>query len=110
MFVGETHRARHYLARVHAIERVLIEHIAVIESMSPQDFLEFRSNLSPASGFQSVQFREVEFLSGLKHRGLASHLGEGHEERERLERRLREPSLWDAFCDFLTAEALPMPE
>src|SRR5439155_9905522 len=70
LFTGDTHGARHWLKRVHAIERVMIEHINVIETMSPQDFLEFRHNLAPASGFQSVQFREIEFLSGLKEPGL----------------------------------------
>ena len=64
MIAGDTGRARHYLVRVHVIERVLIQHIEVLQSMSPQDFLEFRSVLTPASGFQSAQFREVEFLLG----------------------------------------------
>jgi tryptophan 2,3-dioxygenase len=109
LFADQTHRARHYLARVHAIERVLIEHIAVIESMSPQDFLEFRSNLAPASGFQSVQFREIEFLSGLKEPGLLSKLGDTEEERERLRRRLAEPTLWDAYCALLESHSLSMP-
>src|SRR5438128_11499625 len=110
MFDRDPERARHLLSRVHAIERVLIEQIPVIESMSPQDFLEFRSNLSPASGFQSVQFREVEFASGLKQRGFLSHLGDSEDERRRLERRLDEPTLWDAFCDLLGASGLPMPD
>src|SRR5262245_12864643 len=66
LFAGDTQRARHYLTRVQAIERVLIEHIEVLETMSPQDFLAFRNHLAPASGFQSAQFRELEFLSGLK--------------------------------------------
>ena len=101
--------ARHYLTRVHAIERVLIEQIPVLETMSPQDFLQFRSNLSPASGFQSVQFREIEFVSGLKQRGFLAHLGDSEEERDRLERRLGEPTLWDAFCDLLTDRGLAMP-
>jgi tryptophan 2,3-dioxygenase len=109
LFKGDTHRARHLLARVHAIERVMIEHIAVIESMSPQDFLEFRSNLAPASGFQSVQFREIEFLSGLKEPGLLRRLGDEEQERARLERRLSEPTLWDAFCALVEREGLPMP-
>jgi tryptophan 2,3-dioxygenase len=98
------------MGRVHAIEHVMIQHITVIETMSPQDFLEFRSNLAPASGFQSVQFREIEFLSGLKEPGLLRHLGETPEERARLERRLAEPTLWDAFCALLGAHGLPMPE
>jgi tryptophan 2,3-dioxygenase len=109
LFAGDPRRARHLLRRVHTIERVLIEHIGVIESMSPQDFLEFRSNLAPASGFQSVQFREIEFLSGLKEPGLLRHLGETPEERTRLERRLAEPTVWDAFCALLGAGGLPMP-
>ena len=58
--------ARHHLRRVHAVERLLVGELEVLETMSPQDFLAFRSQLAPASGFQSVQFREIEFLSGLK--------------------------------------------
>jgi tryptophan 2,3-dioxygenase len=108
MFAGDANRARHLLARVHAIERLLIEQLEVIETMSPQDFLEFRTNLAPASGFQSVQFREIEFLGGLKER---RHLGMAAdpEERTRLERRIEEPTLWDAFCALLEANGLPMP-
>jgi tryptophan 2,3-dioxygenase len=87
----------------------MIQHIRVIETMSPQDFLEFRHNLAPASGFQSVQFREIEFISGLKERGLLKHLGETPDERARLERRLSEPTLWDAFCALLETNGLPMP-
>ena len=109
LFSGDTNRARHYLERVHAIERVLVEHLSVIETMSPQDFLEFRHNLAPASGFQSVQFREIEFLSGLKEPGLLRHLAETDEERGRLERRLAEPTLWDGFCALMEANGLPMP-
>jgi tryptophan 2,3-dioxygenase len=109
MFEGKPDPARHLLERVHTIERVLVEQIAVLETMSPQDFLQFRSHLSPASGFQSVQFREVEFLSGLKQRSFLSHVGESNDERERLERRLEEPTLWDGFCDLMTASGLPMP-
>lgn len=106
---GDIHRARHLLTRVHAIERLLIEQIEVIETMSPQDFLEFRSNLSPASGFQSAQFREIEFISGLKEPRFLDAATEP-EERARLERRLAEPTLWEAFCSLLDAHGLPMPQ
>ncbi len=105
----EPQPARHYLERVHTIERVLVEQVAVIESMSPQDFLEFRTHLAPASGFQSVQFREVEFISGLKNAGYLNRLASDDDERARLERRLEEPSVWDAFCTLLEARGLPMP-
>lgn len=51
------------------IERVLVQQVDVLETMTPQDFLEFRQRLAPASGFQSVHFRELEFLSGAKDPG-----------------------------------------
>lgn len=109
MFAGNAQRARHYLERVHAIEGVLIAQIPVLETMSPQDFLEFRSHLAPASGFQSVQFREIEFISGTKDPRYLERLSSSPEERARLERRLKEPSLWEAFCALLELRGLPMP-
>jgi tryptophan 2,3-dioxygenase len=87
----------------------MIEHIGVLETMSPQDFLEFRHNLAPASGFQSVQFREVEFISGLKDERYLNRLTLSDDELTRLKRRLDEPTIWDAFCGLLEAGGLPMP-
>ena len=89
--------ARHHLRRVYVIERLLVEQIEVLETMSPQDFLAFRSRLAPASGFQSVQFREIEFLSGLKEPKYMARLEAAPDERARLQRRLDEPSVADAF-------------
>jgi tryptophan 2,3-dioxygenase len=94
---------------VHAIERVLIEHIEVLETMSPQDFLAFRDHLAPASGFQSVQFRELEFISGLKDSGFLQDLDLSGQDRARLELRLAEPTVWDGFCTLLEKHGLPMP-
>lgn len=54
------------LERIHAIQRVLVNQIDVLETMTPLDFLDFRDLLIPASGFQSVQFKELEVLLGLK--------------------------------------------
>jgi tryptophan 2,3-dioxygenase len=101
--------ARDLLKRVQAIERVMIDHIGVLETMAPQDFLEFRHNLAPASGFQSVQFRELEFISGLKDERYLNRLVLSDEELERLKRRLEEPTLWDSFCALLEGSGLPMP-
>jgi tryptophan 2,3-dioxygenase len=110
LIVGdELYGALHLLDRVHRIERVMIEQIPILESMSPQDFLEFRRHLAPASGFQSAQFREIEFLSGLKDRALLSRLETSPAERAALERRLDEPTLWEAFCGLLERRGLPMP-
>ena len=76
--------------------------IDVLETMTPQDFLEFRHRLAPASGFQSVQFRELEFLSGPKDAGFLQRFrGLSDGERARLERRLAEPTLWDAYLQVL---------
>src|ERR671918_990328 len=109
LFADDGERARHYLTRIRAIERALIEHLEVLETMSPQDFLDFRDHLAPASGFQSAQFREIEFLSGLKDPRFLDDLASAPEERARLERRLEEPTLWDAFCSMLDRHGLPMP-
>ena len=99
--------ARHYLRRVHVVERLLIEQIEVLETMSPQDFLAFRSQLAPASGFQSVQFREIEFLSGLKEPKYLARVEATPEEAARLRRRLDEPSLDDAFRSLVERRGSP---
>jgi tryptophan 2,3-dioxygenase len=100
--------AQHLLTRVHVIERVLVQQVDVLETMTPQDFLEFRQRLAPASGFQSVQYRELEFLSGAKDAGYVRRFkGLTDAERERLARRLEEPTLWDAFLAVLRGFGLP---
>jgi tryptophan 2,3-dioxygenase len=99
--------ARHYLERVHVIEKLLVEQIEVLETMSPQDFLAFRFQLAPASGFQSVQFREIEFLSGLKEPKYLARLETSADETARLRRRLDEPSLDDAFHRLLERRGSP---
>ena len=106
---GELRAARHLIERVQTILRVGIEQIAVLESMAPPDFLEFRNRLAPASGFQSVQFREIEFLSGLKDERYLQRVARDGAGRARLAQRLREPSLWDAFCAGLESRGLAMP-
>ena len=107
--IRPTWRARQLLQRVHVIERLLIAQIDVLETMTPQDFLEFRAALAPASGFQSVQFRELEFLSGAKDPGFVARFRSLTEaERARLASRLAEPSLWDAYVDLLASRGLPV--
>jgi tryptophan 2,3-dioxygenase len=101
-------KARQLLGRAHVIERLLISQVDVLETMTPQDFLDFRAALAPASGFQSVQFRELEFLSGLKDPRFVSRFRSlTEDESARLARRLAQPSLWDAFLGRLAARGLP---
>lgn len=101
-------QARHYLHRIKVIEQLLIAQVEVLETMRPRDFLDFRSELAPASGFQSVQFREIEFLSGLKDRGYLK-LVESAAERAVLESRLNARTLWDAYQDLLARRGVASP-
>lgn len=102
--------ARHYLNRVKVIEALLVEQVGVLETMAPQDFLTFRSELAPASGFQSIQFREIEFLSGLRDPGYIKALDGEPGARARLQQRLSEPSLLDAFMALLERRGVTIAE
>ena len=107
MLAGDIPMTRHLFRRVRVIEKLLIEQIDVLETMTPQDFLVFRSELEPASGFQSVQFREIEFLSGLKDPRYLDRVHTTEAERARLQKRLVEPSLWDAYLELLERHGNP---
>jgi tryptophan 2,3-dioxygenase len=98
MLAGESYLPRVRLDRCLTVQRVLVSQVDVIDTMTPQDFLVFRTKLAPASGFQSVQFREIEFLSGLKDPDFPRRFrGLTDGQRQRLQARLQEPSLWDGF-------------
>ena len=103
--------AQHLLRRMHVIERLLVAQVDVLETMTPQDFARFRARLAPASGFQSVQFRELEFLSGAKDPSFVDRFrGLTTAERERLHRRLAEPTLWEAFLQVLGSRGLAVDD
>ena len=105
MLAGDSYRPRLRLQRAHVVERLLVEQVDVLETMTPQDFLRFRANLAPASGFQSVQFRELEFLSGAKDPRYVPRLRHAAGgEQARLARRLAEPTLWDGFLALLAKD------
>jgi tryptophan 2,3-dioxygenase len=92
---GELLKVSKQFRRIHAIQRLLEQQVDVLETMTPQDFNAFREGLNPASGFQSAQFREIEFLCGSQKTGYLKYLEPTSAERERLERRLIEPTLYD---------------
>jgi len=94
-------RAIRNLRRVCEIEKILVEQFKILETMTPHDFLLFRDELKPASGFQSTQFREIEFLSGLKDEKLMRFFDEEFA-IERLNRRFGAETLHDAYFNFLT--------
>ena len=85
------------LRRVVEIQRLLIHQVRILETMRPQAFLGFRYHLNPASGFQSIQFREIEFMLGLKNPAILDRHVCDDTERQRLEARLAAPSVSDVF-------------
>jgi tryptophan 2,3-dioxygenase len=98
------------LARVGQIQRMLFEQWSVLETLTPSEYLEFRGVLGPASGFQSFQYRAIEFLLGnkdekalLPHR----HMPEVHQWLEEL---LAQPSVYDEFLRALARAGLPIPK
>ena len=103
-------RAQFPLKRVLAVLKVMIAQLEVLETMLPLDFLAFRNRLETASGFQSVQFRELEFSLGHKRRRIFEYLPEGSDARQRLERRYARPSVWDALLAGLAQNGYPVPE
>ncbi len=106
---GDGARAAATLKRVRSIVKVLVAQLDILETMTPVEFESFRDRLDTASGFQSAQFRELEFALGMKRaRVLKSFPAE--DEQRRLRQRLQAPTLWDAFLHFLDGRGLPVPE
>ena len=99
----EVYEAARLLRRCTEITRVLVEQFTILETMLPTHFLAFRGLLEPASGFQSEQFREIEFLCGLKDEKMLRYHRPTPEAYASLKRRLEEPSLRDVFFGALQA-------
>jgi tryptophan 2,3-dioxygenase len=97
------------LSRVAEIEKLLVTQIHVIETMTPINFLGFRDQLNPASGFQSMQFREVEFASGLKDDAVLRAFREDEFASERLRARVDSPTLGEEFYALLSRRGLDAP-
>src|SRR5687767_2304413 len=87
----------------------MVAQIDILETMTPLEFLSFRERLESGSGFQSFQFRELEFLLGNKRPEALQRYEPGSDARQRLERRLAAPTLWDAFLAFLVASGHDVP-
>lgn len=97
------------MRRVVEIEKLLVTQIHILETMSPVRFLGFRDELNPASGFQSMQFREIEFSSGLKDEQILRQFAADEFARKRLEARLQKPSLSDAYFALLRRSGFDTP-
>ena len=103
-------RAHLTFKRVVKIMQVLVAQIHLLETMGTVEFLQFRDKINPASGFQSVQFREIEFLSGLKNARYIAVFKHQPEDRDRLQRRFDGPDLRTAFYHLLRRQGFAVPE
>ena len=102
-------RARHTFKRVLTILKVLVAQLDILETMTPLEFLTFRDRLESGSGFQSYQFRAIEFAIGQKRRRAVDHYPPRSEARIWLEERFELPTLWDAFLHYLARRGHPVP-
>jgi len=107
---GELFLAIHTLQRMRTILKTLVGQLDILETMTPLSFSAFRSRLETASGFQSAQFRELEFALGHKRVEVLRELGRHAAGAERARRRLHERSLVDHFYDFLAGRGVTIPE
>ena len=98
------HRAQHTLKRILTILKVMVAQLDILETMTPLEFLSFRERLAAASGFQSDQFRQIEFVLGAKHEQAVTRFAQGTRARTALDRRYEAPTLWDAFLHYLARE------
>jgi len=95
-------RAHHFMRRVTRVQDLLLHQIHVLETMSPQEFAEFRDILRPASGFQSLQFREIEFLAGLRDEAYMNFFAQRPEMQQGLRDYGSRKTLWEGFLGVLT--------
>lgn len=98
------------LARVKQIQRQLFEQWAVLETLTPSEYLEFRHVLGPASGFQSLQYRLVEFLLGNKNADMLKVFGYDPAQQQTLRAALDAPSLYDEFLRYLARAGHAIPQ
>jgi tryptophan 2,3-dioxygenase len=106
---GDTQRALHTLERILTILKVLVAQLDILETMTPTEFLTYRERLESASGFQSDQFRQLEFALGKKSAASVERFPEGSRARTALEARWPQPTLWDAALAYLAREGYAIP-
>jgi tryptophan 2,3-dioxygenase len=98
------------LARVKLIQKQLFEQWAVLETLTPSEYEAFRPALGTASGFQSAQYRAIEFLLGNKNAAILDVFRHDAVMHAELDALLRAPSLYDEFLRHLARRGLPVPQ
>jgi tryptophan 2,3-dioxygenase len=106
---GDPYRAQHSLKRILTILKVLVAQLDILETMTPLEFQSFRQRLEAASGFQSDQFRQLEFVLGNKSKAAIERFPEGTRARVALEKRFAAATLWDAFLHYLSRQGYAFP-
>ena len=107
---GRTYPAISTFKRLRTVMKVAVEQVDIVETLTPMSFASFRDRLDTASGFQSSQFRELEFVLGYKRADMLKYHPPGTPAHDRLTRRLNEPSVVDAFYQFLEFHGAPIPD
>lgn len=107
---GDIGRVHHLLKRILTIFKTLVAQVDILETMTPLEFLSFRDRLESASGFQSFQFRELEFVLGLKRTSVLKHYSPDSSAWNRLHQRLESPTVWDAFLRYLSMKGYGIPD
>jgi tryptophan 2,3-dioxygenase len=97
------------LARVKHIQRQLFEQWAVLETLTPSEYIQFRQVLGPSSGFQSLQYRLIEFLLGNKHARMLAVFAHNPAQQAELREALEAPSLYDEFLMYLARAGHTIP-
>ncbi|GAH41438.1 unnamed protein product, partial [marine sediment metagenome] len=98
------------IARVKHIQKTLTEQWSVLATLTPSEYVGFRDELGQSSGFQSWQYRAVEFLLGNKNKGMLKVFDAEPEAQAVLRQYLEEPSVYDEFLRFLARRGLPVPQ
>ena len=105
----DVRRARKGLARVKHIFRTITDQWSVLATLTPSEYAEFRGVLGSSSGFQSAQYRAVEFLLGNKNPQMLQVFAARPREHDLLAALLGEPTVYDAFLSFLARRGHPVP-
>src|SRR5262249_28005088 len=108
--LNDVARALPAFKRILTIFKTLVSQVDILETMTPVSFNSFRDRLDSASGFQSFQFRLVEYALGHRRPEVLKWMPEGSEELRRLEEEMRRPSLYASFLRFLAMNAYPIPK
>jgi len=106
---NQLHDAMHTLKRIRMVLKTIVGQIDILETMTPTSFASFRSRLDTASGFQSTQFRELEFILGHKRESVLKHHESHSAAHARLEARYHAPSLHAHLYDFLAHHGVRIP-